>query len=145
MQLQRGLLDLPGVEDAGAVMATPANRELLLANQLDPSTQAGPDDLLIVIRARTEQDADEALKQVDALLARRRTALQQEFLPKSLAAAARQLPESNWLLISVPGRFAAGVAREDFPWERTSSCTATMSRWTTKSKSSTRPASAGCS
>jgi hypothetical protein len=29
MQLQRGLLELPGVEDAGVVMATQANRDLL--------------------------------------------------------------------------------------------------------------------
>ena len=29
MQLQRGLAALPGVDDAGVVMATPANRELL--------------------------------------------------------------------------------------------------------------------
>ena len=29
MQLQRSLADLPGVDDAGVVMATPANKELL--------------------------------------------------------------------------------------------------------------------
>ena len=50
MQLQRGLIGLPGILDAGVVMATPANRDLLAANNLlpDPIT-VGPDDLLIVV------------------------------------------------------------------------------------------------
>ncbi|HEX6035107.1 MAG TPA: hypothetical protein VFY83_11755, partial [Anaerolineales bacterium] len=53
MQLQRGLIGLPGVLDAGVVMATPANRDLLAANNLLPeSITASPDDLLIVIKAQ---------------------------------------------------------------------------------------------
>jgi hypothetical protein len=36
MQLQRSLAGLDGVVDAGVVMATPANRELLLAGDLWP-------------------------------------------------------------------------------------------------------------
>ena len=35
MQLQRGLLGLPGVVDAGVVMATQANRDLLAANGIE--------------------------------------------------------------------------------------------------------------
>ena len=38
MQLQRGLLGLSGVVDAGVVMATQANRELLGANNLLPDS-----------------------------------------------------------------------------------------------------------
>jgi hypothetical protein len=46
MQLQRGLLGLKGVADAGVVMATPANRDLLAANNLLPENiSANPDDL----------------------------------------------------------------------------------------------------
>ncbi|HEY2981269.1 MAG TPA: acyl-CoA synthetase FdrA [Anaerolineales bacterium] len=114
MQLQRGLLELPGVVDAGVVMATPANRELLGANDLLPdSIAANPDDMLIVVKAQSDEAAQDALSQVDALLSRRRSAGgEQEFRPRSLAAAAKQLPEASWVLISVPGRYAAGVARE---------------------------------
>ena len=51
MQLQRGLLELSGVVDAGVVMATQANRDLLSANNLLPdSISANPDDLLIVTK-----------------------------------------------------------------------------------------------
>ena len=110
MQLQRGLLTLPGVLDAGAVMATPVNLELLEASGLRPSEAPSSDDLLIVVRAVTDGAAGEALAQVDALLARRRASIDAEFRPKSLAAATQQLPEAAWVLVSVPGRFAAGVA-----------------------------------
>jgi FdrA protein len=114
MQLQRGLLSLPGVLDSGVVMGTPANLELLeqsglLVAEFRP---AGPNDLLIVVKAESDALALAALSQVDALLSRRRSAVSPAFQPKSLETAVQQLPEAKWVLISVPGRFAAGVARE---------------------------------
>jgi FdrA protein len=111
MQLQRSLADLPGVIDAGVVMATPANKELLAASGLAVETPAGSDDLLIVVEASDEKMAGDALSQVDSLLARRRSGVTQEFRPHSLDVAIKQLPEAQWALISVPGRYAAGVAR----------------------------------
>lgn len=114
MQLQRGLLGLPGVVDAGVVMGTPANRDLLAQSGLltEGAQAAGADDLLLVVKAEDEAAARAALGQVDALLARRRTSSATEFRPRSLEAAVKQLPEAGWVLVSVPGRFAAGVARE---------------------------------
>ena len=113
MQLQRGLLTLPGVVDAGVVMATPANRDLLAANNLLPeSVTANPDDLLIVVKADDEQAATDAIGKVDELLTRRKSSNSLDFRPRSLSAAVKQLPEANWVLISVPGRYAANVARE---------------------------------
>src|SRR5215207_9443547 len=114
MQLQRGLLELSGVVDAGVVMATQANRDLLAANNLLPdSISANPDDLLIVVKAEAEDSATDAIGKVDELLARRKSsAVSQDFRPRSLSGAIKQLPEANWVLISVPGRYAAGVARE---------------------------------
>ncbi|HET7009923.1 MAG TPA: acyl-CoA synthetase FdrA [Anaerolineales bacterium] len=112
MQLQRGLVALPGIEDAGVVMATPVNIELLAASGLQPEVKAGPDDLLLVVKAESEAAGRAALAQVDELLARRRSSARAAFFPKSLDAAAKTLPEARWVLISVPGRFAAGVARE---------------------------------
>jgi FdrA protein len=119
MQLQRALAELPLVEDAGVVMATPANLELLQQNSLLPGqAQAGPDDLLIVVRAGSRPEAQAALGQVDALLARRRAAVDQAYRPRSLSAAVKQLPEAGWVLISVPGRYAAAVAREALDLKR---------------------------
>ncbi|MGH2538689.1 MAG: acyl-CoA synthetase FdrA [Candidatus Promineifilaceae bacterium] len=112
MELQRALAELPGVLDAGVVMATPANCALLAASDLKPSRPAAPEDLLIVVRADSEAAADEALGQVDALLAARRRPAGSAFRPRSLAAALKQLPEAEVVLISVPGRYAPAVARE---------------------------------
>jgi len=117
MQLQRALSALPGVLDAGVMMATPANRELLAASGLIPEdeTPAGPHDLLIAVRAESAAAAGEALARVDALLQVRRGAAgsgEQEYRPRSLASAFQLLPAARWVLISVPGRHAAGIAEE---------------------------------
>ncbi len=114
MQLQKALLELPGVLDAGAVMGTEANKELLAqAGLLTSQAQAaGSDDLIIVVKAEDEAAAQRALSQVDELLARRRAQAAQTFRPKSVESATKALPHAQWVLVSVPGRYAAGVARE---------------------------------
>jgi len=114
MQLQRGLIGLSDVLDAGVVMATPANKELLATNNLLPETvNANPDDLLIVVKAESDSAATDAIGQVDELLSRKKSSsVSEDFRPRSLSAAAKQLPEANWVLVSVPGRYAASVARE---------------------------------
>ncbi|MFQ5955582.1 MAG: acyl-CoA synthetase FdrA [Kiloniellales bacterium] len=114
MELQAALMSLPGVTGAGVMMGTPANKALLDQNGLStPDTQAAlPEDLIISIEGQDEAAAESALAQVDALLTRRRTAIEQDYRPKSLATAAQHLPEAAWVLVSVPGRYATSVARE---------------------------------
>ncbi len=114
MQLQRKLAALPGVDDAGVVMATPANKELLEGFELlsPEGVQAGPDDLLIVVKSADENAAIEALGQVNQLLQEKRTAISQAFRPHSIEMAIKQLPEAAWVLISTPGRYATDVANK---------------------------------
>lgn len=115
MQLQRSLAGLPGVVDAGVIMGTAANKELLeQSDLLAPEVEsAGADDMVIVIKAEAEDDLQSALDSVDELLAARRSSgVDEEFLPKSLETASQMLPEAGWVLISVPGRYAAGVSRQ---------------------------------
>ena len=114
MQLQAALAALPGVKNAGVMMGTPANKDLLKQNDLlTAEAQAAlPDDLIISLEGEDGAAAEEALSQVDDLLSRRRTVVQQAYLPKSLAAAAQMQPGAAWVLISVPGRYAAGAAQE---------------------------------
>ena len=64
-----------------------------------------------MVKAESENAARLALAQVDSLLNRKRAAVDAEFRPRSLEAAVRLLPAAGWVLISVPGRFAADVAR----------------------------------
>ena len=114
MQLQRSLAALPGVLDAGVVMGTDANKDILAqTGMLTPEAQAAvADDLVIVVQTENDDAAGAALARVDELLAQRRTSIEQEYLPKSLESAAGMLPDAAWVLVSVPGRYAAGVARE---------------------------------
>ncbi len=114
MRLQRTLADLPDVQDAGVVMGTPANQELLAAADLLPpeARAARPDDLLIVVRAENEAAARDALARVDDLLTRQQAARSAEHRPQSLETAARLLPDAAWVLVSVAGRYAGGVARD---------------------------------
>jgi FdrA protein len=114
MQLQRNLSDLADVEDAGVVMGTESNKEILAHIDLvSPEVKAAkPDDLVIVVRAATESGAVNALGRVDDLLTKRKSALDQEYRPQSIEGAVKILPDAAWVLVSVAGRYAAGVSRE---------------------------------
>ncbi len=114
MQLQKSLAGLPGIQDAGVVMGTEANKELLAhINLLTPEVNAAkPDDLIIVVRGEDAGAADAALAKVDELLTRRKGGVEQEFKPRSLETANQMLPDASWVLISVAGRYAASVARD---------------------------------
>ena len=114
MQLQRSLAGLPDVLDAGVVMGTDSNKELLAHIGLDtPEVQASkPDDLVIVVKSEKSQAAEDAIGQVDLLLAARKSDIDQEYMPRSLETAAQMLPDAGWVIVSVAGRYAAGVTRE---------------------------------
>jgi FdrA protein len=120
MQLQRSLAALPGVLDAGVVMGTAANKDILVQSDLltSEAQAAAADDLVIVVRAEDEAAARAALGQVDELLTRRQRGVAQEYRPKSLESAVQLLPDAQWVLVSVPGRYAAGVARQALHLDR---------------------------
>lgn len=113
MQLQKGLAALPGIQDAGVVMATPANRELLTASgfALD-GIDAQSDDLLIVLRGESETAVNDALSQINTLLQKRQSGGTASYRPKGLDTATKMMPNAHWVLISVPGRYASAVAEQ---------------------------------
>jgi FdrA protein len=111
MQVSRQAEDLPGVEAAAAVAATPVNLELLARQGFSVEAGLGPSDLVICVRAADEEAADQAMAQVETLLAgggggggagtgSGRVAV----APRSLRAAARRDPDLNLAVLSVPGR-----------------------------------------
>ncbi len=114
MQLQSSLGGMDGILDSGVVMGTDANKDILAQSDLlvPEAKAAAPDDLVIVLRAADEATADEVLSKIDELLTRKRSTEDQDYVPKSLEMADELLPDAQWVLISVPGRYAAGVARE---------------------------------
>ncbi len=114
MQLQRVLRELPGILDAGVVMGTVANKAILARTDLlaTEAEAAEPDDLVIVVSARDNEAALDALAQVDGLLCRHREVVEQEYVPRSLDTAFQMVPDAQWVLVSVPGRYAADVTRD---------------------------------
>ncbi|MFA5810102.1 MAG: FdrA family protein, partial [Thermoleophilia bacterium] len=102
MQLQRALTEQPGILDAGVVMGTGANKELLAQSSLlvAEADAAGNDDLIIVVRGTDATSAQAALAKVDELVAARRGRTgDQEYHPRSLETAAKMLPEAQWVLV----------------------------------------------
>jgi FdrA protein len=115
MQLQRSLAEEPGVIDAGVVMGTEANKDVLAQSELlvPEAKAANPDDLVIVVIGDDESAAQAALDKVDELVSSRRSSGgDEDYRPHSMETAARMLPNAHWVLISTPGRYAAGVSRQ---------------------------------
>lgn len=115
MLVQREVRALPDVSEAGAVMGTEANKELLRdAGLLTVDAEAArSDDLILSVQAANAAAADAALTRAEELLVRRRESVASDaYRPRTLTSALRMLQGANLALISVPGRFAAGVAKE---------------------------------
>jgi len=113
MRMAQTLARLPGIEEAGLMIGTPANRDILReAGVLGPEGErAGPGDLIVAVRARDAACAHEALGEARRLLDQRRAAMATgagaTWRPRSLRTAHEALPDANLALISVPGDFAA--------------------------------------
>src|SRR5438552_6673271 len=118
LQVSAEMVSLAGVRDAALVMASNSNRQLLSDSGLlvgDAQT-AGPNDLVVAVRASDDAVAAAALQHAEALLAGRRrgntSGEPSSNPPRSLRSAHRADPEANLALVSVPGPFAAGEARQ---------------------------------
>ena len=119
LQVTAAVGALPGVLDAALVMATELNCEVLRDSGLlvgDAAT-AGPNDLIIAVRAGDSSAADAGLQAAEALLAERRApasesggAAQQP--ARTIGSALRRQSDANVAVISVPGPYAAAEARQ---------------------------------
>lgn len=115
MQLSASLGRLPGVEQAAAVMATPANLDLLrAAGLMGTAVAASPNDLLVAVRGKSGASLEAALTAALAALEeppQRPAGGGPAAQPlRSLQMAIAQAPQANLALISVPGEYAAAEA-----------------------------------
>jgi len=116
MLVAKALLEGPGIEDAAVVMATAANRDILAQASLlvGEALTAAPDDLVIAVRAINDDVCDQAFTTANALLIasrKRGAAAGAARRARSLAAALKQHPDANVVVISVSGQYAAQEAR----------------------------------
>ncbi len=116
MRISRQIAVLPGIEEAGLIIGTPANKEILRdAGILGPeSGTAEPNDLILALRATDARAGEAALAEARRLLdqpsALGTTAAIES--SRTIRAAIQRLPAANLALISVPGDFAIAEARK---------------------------------
>jgi succinyl-CoA synthetase alpha subunit len=115
MQLSALLRDLPGIEQASAIMATEANLDMVReAGLLEGAPEAGTSDLLIVVKGTRPAALEAALAAAEAEL-RKAPKASPDGGPRTLPPASLQMalegtPGANLALISTPGEYAAAEA-----------------------------------
>lgn len=102
-----------GVSDAVVAMGTEMNLKLLSDMKLhDPGLEGlTPNDLIIAVRGDKEDKLEAAISAAREMLTKKAgKGSGQKFVPRTLGAAFREIPESNMVLISLPGQYAAREA-----------------------------------
>jgi FdrA protein len=116
MRISRQIAALPGVEEAGLIIGTPANKEILRDADIlgSEGSAADPGDLIIALRAADARAADAALAEAKRLIDQPSALGTSAAIESSrtIRAAMQRLPHANLALISVPGDFAAAEARK---------------------------------
>src|ERR1700674_1652640 len=115
MRISRQIAVLPGVEEAGLVIGTPANKDILReARILGPEgDKADAGDLILALRAKDDVAAEAALARAKQLLDRPGPSgvPSSQYVPRTIRAAVQNMPDANLALISVPGHFAPAEVR----------------------------------
>ncbi|MHA2406852.1 MAG: hypothetical protein ACXACA_00540, partial [Candidatus Ranarchaeia archaeon] len=113
MKITEEIITDLGLEDAALVMGTPLNQEFLKdANLWTTKMQnAGPNDLIIVVKGDHALELEQIINEIDERLQKKsEVASQGEITPYSIEGALRLQPDSNLVLISVPGEYAVREA-----------------------------------
>ncbi len=115
MQIAAEIESLAGIDRAGLVMATPANREVLAAAGLlsEVTAAAGPNDLVVAVASDDERAAMQALNWAAARLSGPSAEGPNESTrteARTLAEGVAELGTANLALISTPGTYATAEA-----------------------------------
>lgn len=103
------MLEIPGVSQAAAMMGTNHNKALMKhAGILDEGdgVSATPNDLLIGILAETQGAVDEAVAVLEAQFENKSRGAENGVRVKTLRAAFQKMPEANFAVVSLPGKYA---------------------------------------
>jgi FdrA protein len=116
MQVSREVSALDGVTPVLVAMATPLNHEQAAHNGLTPDGDASPEQLLIAVRAESDDALAAAAAAVDAALAARErsTATAAAVPQRTIGAGLDELtPDDPALaIVSVPGQYAVAEAAD---------------------------------
>ncbi len=115
MSVAKDVKSLDGITEAVVVMGTDANKGILKeANLLLPEAEAANANDLVIVVDGEEDVLDEAIETTKTLMAEKKNAGggKAEEKPSTLRGAIEAQPDSNLVIISVPGQFAAREARK---------------------------------
>lgn len=114
MTISREVKDIDGITEAVVVMATDFNKDTLKNVDLinEEVINATPNDLIIALKAVNEEAIKKAMEKINEMLTKRTQAQEGEYNPKTLDMALQMAPDSNLVLISVPGMYAAEEAEK---------------------------------
>ncbi|MBE7038524.1 MAG: acyl-CoA synthetase FdrA [Ruminococcaceae bacterium] len=111
MKIARKLSESDNVENASIGMGTPLNKETItdLGLNTEDLKNAGPNDLIIAIKAKDDASFDKAIEEFYRLVNEKTTASKNSY--QSIPSAKNANPDANLAIISVAGKFAALEAR----------------------------------
>ncbi|MBC9822898.1 protein FdrA [Terrabacter sp. MAHUQ-38] len=117
MQLKatRAMTDIVGVEWAAAAMATPANQQTLTSEGFATTGMGSANDLFLAVRGADDAVVQGALSAgADIMFASRHSkdGTVHTRAHRTIGRAARERPDTNVAIISVPGAYAALEAHE---------------------------------
>lgn len=110
MLVSRDASSTPGVEAAAVMAGTPLNRDVLTRQGFTLPDDVGPNDLVVAIRAEDDESAHSVAQVIEARLGAGQHVASptgDRVSPKSVRGALRRRPETNLLLVTVPGPFAS--------------------------------------
>jgi FdrA protein len=114
MRISRQIAALPGVEEAGLIIATPANKDILRKAGIlaENGDKAESGDLILALRAKDRAAGLAAIVEAHRLLDQPGAVPSPGGSSRTVRTALEEMPSANLALISVPGQFAAAEARK---------------------------------
>lgn len=102
------------VENAVVVMGTDLNKDLLKNVGLlnDEINKTTANDLIIAVKMKDESKFDEIVAKVEEMLNKKKSDGGEDYNPPTLDSAIKYMPDSNMVVISLPGAYAAAEAKK---------------------------------
>lgn len=113
MIISKEVKKIDGVYEALVGMGTDLNKELAENLNIisDEIKMIGPNDFFVTVLAEENIQINEVVEEADRLLNKKRKDSASDYMPPSISSALEYMPDSNIVLISVGGEYAAAEVR----------------------------------
>lgn len=114
MIISKEIKKIDGVEEALVGMGTDLNKELAenLAISHDEIKALTVNDFFVTVRGKDSLQIETIIEEVDKLLSQKKKSSEQDYMPPTLDSALKHVPDSNLVVISVAGQYAAAEAKK---------------------------------